>query len=89
MAQRGRVRPTLKPMRGHSGFIFIPIEHTKPPCVVCGDSVGKGRSYTCSYSCKNEETIRVKNLRKRIREAKRPKISFPKRMEGVLGRLFG
>lgn len=89
MAQRGRVRPSLKPMRSHTGFIFVPIEDSKPSCVVCGDTIPKGRHYACSVGCQASETLRVKLLRKRIREARQPKRPFPKRIGDALGRLFG
>ncbi len=89
MAQRGRVRPTLKPMRSHKGFIFVPIEHTKPYCVVCGDSVGKGRHFTCGISCQKRETRRVNELLKRRKEAQIPKMSLGGKVRDALGGLFG
>lgn len=89
MAQRGRVRPTLKPMRSHTGFIFVPIEHTKPVCVVCGGYVPKGRHYACCVGCQASETLRVKELLKRRREAQIPKMSLGGKVRDALGGLFG
>ena len=89
MAQRGRRRPTLKPMRSHTGFIFVPIEYTKPVCVVCGDSVGKGRHYTCGLKCQKREKLRVKKLLKRRKEVQIPKMSLYNKVGDALGRLFG
>ncbi len=89
MARRGRVRPSLKPMRSHTGFIFVPIENSKPSCVACGDDVPKGRHFTCSIGCQKRETLRVKEMVKRRKEAQIPKMSLGGRVKDALGGLFG
>lgn len=87
--QERRPRPTLRPLRGHSGFLVIEIEDSKPSCIVCSGSVPKGRHYTCGLRCQRRENLRVKELYKRRREAQRPVIPLSRKVRDALGGLFG
>lgn len=84
-----RARPIRRPLGSHAGFLVVEIDDRKPPCVVCGGSVPRGRHYTCSNRCQIKENLRVKGLLKRRREAQIPKIPMSRKVGIALRGLFG
>lgn len=92
-ALRGRFKREPKPVPRRAvrsrGMIIVEIEDRKPPCIVCGKKIPKGRHYTCTGECQIKENLRVADFKKRWKQTQLPKMPMYRRVGDALGGLFG
>jgi len=82
-------KPVSRLVVRSKGMVIVEIEDRKPPCIVCGNKIPKGRHYTCGIRCQRRENLRVANFKKRLRDAQIPKMPMYRRVGEALGGLFG